>query len=245
MLFSASHIKKICPDNINNLEVLWQKKHNKKELEVIQKGNSVVFDTQYLQAPSSEIGSIFKDEYWKYYDILPPDLNFSHIYCDTAMKTSTHNDFSVFQCWSFSAKNKGIYLIDQARGKWEAPELEIKIVQFWEKHKTENKAISLKVEDKSSGTGLIQYIRNNYTIPVEEIPRSKDKVTRAIGVVNYIKNGYVNIPKKAVWIYDYTEEFRQFNTYLSHAHDDQVDPTIDAINDLIVAPVNAYSAMWI
>jgi predicted phage terminase large subunit-like protein len=78
---------------------------------------------------------------------------------DTAQKTGERNDYSVFECWGLGDDGRA-YLIDLIRGKWEAPELERQAIAFWSKHS----ARKMKVEDKSSGTGLIQSIKKKAEI---------------------------------------------------------------------------------
>ena len=87
------------------------------------------------------------------------------------------------------------------------------------------------VEDKASGTGLIQKIERDNEIPIQGIQREKDKVTRAHGCVLWMIMGKVRLPKNAPWMPEYIAEFRKFNAQMTHKHDDQIDPTLDAINE--------------
>lgn len=237
MLFSTQEIENIVPQIITPDSPLWPFKHNTEQLNTLEQGNPYTFSSQYQQSPTMLGGGMFKDRYWKSYDVLPPDIDVIRIYADTAQKTKEHNDYSVFQCWARS-RSKGIFIVDQVRGKWEAPELESKAVEFWNKHKpTQFKprgAQLLKIEDKSSGSSLIQSMRKDYLIPIEAIQRNTDKVLRAFGVVKYFASGYIHLPKDAEWVHDYKEEFRKFTPLMTHKHDDQIDPTMDAVEDLIV-----------
>lgn len=237
MLFSTTDIFDIVPSQIIPNTPLWQFKHDLEQLQVLEKGNPYTFSSQYQQQPTMLGGGMFKDKYWKMYDVLPSDIDIMRIYGDTAQKTKEHNDYSVFQMWARSPTS-GIFLVDQCRGKWEAPELESKLVEFWNKHKpTMYKRMGaqvVKIEDKSSGSSLIQSIKRDYLIPVEAIQRNTDKVLRAMGTVKYFASGYVHLPKDAEWVHDYKEEFRKFTPLMTHKHDDQIDPTMDAVEDLIV-----------
>lgn len=228
----------IIPREIGVGDPLWPFKHTVDQLQLLEEGDPYTFSSQMQQNPSPLGGGMFKDKYWKYYDVLPPDIDLIRIYADTAQKTKERNDFSVFQAWGRSMGNKQIYLIDQCRGKWEAPELESKMVEFWNKHKpTMYKPLGaqvIKIEDKSSGSSLIQSIKKDYFIPVEPIQRNIDKVLRAMGVVKYFASGHICLPKNAEWLHDYKEEFRKFTPLMTHKHDDQIDPTMDAVEDLIV-----------
>ena len=139
----------------------------------------------------------------------------------------------MFQCWGVF-ENK-LYLIDQIRGKWEAVDLERHFIAFYNKHNRPTASIGrlrcCYVEDKVSGTGLIQSVRAEYSIPIEPIKRGdkRNKVTRAKDNVRFISSGYVHLPANAVWLSDYLAEFGRFTDLMNHKHDDQIDPTLDAI----------------
>lgn len=223
---------------------IWPEKHTEEQLRVLEAGDPYVYSGQMQQRPSPAGGGMFKDKWWNHYDILPNDIDMIRIYADTAQKTKERNDYSVFQCWARS-QSKGIFLVDQVRGKWEAPELESTFVEFWNKHKpTLHKPLGAscaKVEDKSSGSSLIQSIQRDYFIPVEPIQRNTDKVLRAMGVVKYFASGYIWLPRNAVWLSDYKDEFRKFTPLMTHRHDDQIDPTMDAVEDLLVFESGTYT----
>jgi len=198
------------------------------------------WSAMYQQEPKVLGGNIIKGEYFKYYGI-PPRINYRTIYADTAQKTKEHNDYSVFECWGAGDDGK-VYLLDLIRGKWEAPELERRAVAFWNKQKSMTssnvgRVRVMKVEDKVSGTGLIQSIRMNSEIPILGVERTKDKYTRLSDVLGYIESGYVCLPSNAPFLNDFVSECESFTANDKHLHDDQIDPMIDAINDLLVCNV--------
>lgn len=187
------------------------------------------WSAMYQQSPIALGGNMFKAEWWRFYQALP-NLKWRAIYADTAQKTKEQNDYSVFQCWGESFEGQAV-MIDQVRGKWEAPELLIQARAFWNKHKAQGTGTlrSFNVEDKSSGTGLIQTLKRE-GVPVIGIPRSVDKITRAMDASPLMQSGNVLLPSDAPWISDYLSEFAAFP---SGTNDDQVDPTMDAIKDIL------------
>lgn len=216
----------------------WPYKEPLEDLLASEKADRYVFSGQYMQRPSPLGGGIIKSANFGRYDVLP-DLVKRMIFADTAQKTAERNDYSVFQCWGLG-KNGRIYLIDQIRGKWEAPELRRRAIDFWNKHlpmgMPHGAALTkMRVEDKASGTGLIQDIRESGGIPIEGIERDRDKLTRVMDVVSYIDSGYVLVPDDAPWVSDFTQECDAFTPDDTHAHDDQIDPMVDAINDLLAS----------
>lgn len=188
------------------------------------------FEALYQQNPYVAGGEIFKLEHWKYYEGSPA-IQSVRIYADTAQKTKEQNDYSVFQCWG-KGYDGHLYFLDQLRGKWEAPELLVQARAFYNKHKGmhSGKPVSaVKVEDKSSGTQLIQTLKRE-GMPIVGIQRDIDKVTRAYDTVPLIESGNVYLPKNAAWLSDYIAELSAFP---NGKHDDQVDPTMDAVTDYL------------
>jgi len=191
---------------------------------------------QLQQRPSPLGGGIFRDEWWRYYRALPT-LEHRTIYADTAQKTKEANDYSVFQCWG-KTSNGHAMLIDQIRGKWEAPELLTQARAFWMKHKniqSTGKLRAMKIEDKASGTGLIQTLKRE-GVPIIAIQRNTDKVTRAMDVVPMIESGNVLLPEDAPWLSEYLAEASAFP---KGSNDDQLDPTMDAIGDMLMPSARA------
>lgn len=187
------------------------------------------WSAMYQQSPIALGGNMFKTDEFRDYEAAPK-LKWRAIYGDTAQKTKEHNDYSVFQCWGESWDGQAV-MIDQVRGKWEAPELLVQAEAFWNKHKAESNGTlrSFNVEDKSSGTGLIQTLKHK-GIPIVGIQRSVDKITRAMDAIPLIQSGNVLLPRNAAWLSDYLSEFAAFP---NGNHDDQVDPTMDALAGIL------------
>jgi phage uncharacterized protein (putative large terminase), C-terminal domain len=203
---------------------------------------------QLQQRPNPRGGRVIKSEWFPIYSVLPP-LQFRVVYADTAQKTAERNDYSVFECWGKGADGR-IYLIDMIRGKWEAPELERRAIAFWRKHVALAQdgigaLRKMKVEDKASGTGLIQSLKSQAHIPIVGIERTKDKYTRVLDVLGQIEAGRVVLPKDAPFLSDLLTECESFSADDTHPHDDQIDPMIDAINDMLPArdPMSIWRAV--
>jgi predicted phage terminase large subunit-like protein len=184
---------------------------------------------QMQQRPAPAGGGIFRDEWWQYYSALP-QIDWRAIYADTAQKTGQQNDYSVLECWGRTKTGQAV-LIDLIRGKWEAPELLVQARAFWTKHAAMQGVGPLRklaVEDKVSGTGLIQTLKRE-GLPVIAIQRDRDKVTRAYDAAPLIEAGNVLLPRDAPWLSDFLAEASAFP---NAAHDDILDPMMDAVADI-------------
>ena len=189
------------------------------------------WEALYQQNPIVAGGNLFKTEWFLEYETLPK-LVWRAIYVDTAQKTKERNDYSVFALWGATADGRA-YLIDLVRGRFEAPELEKVALAFWAKAKAMEPEKSghlrkMAVEDKVSGTGLIQTLKRK-AIPVVALQRDKDKYTRALDASPSIAAGLVYLPMEAKWRKDFDTEIAAFP---DGSHDDQVDPMVDAVVDI-------------
>jgi predicted phage terminase large subunit-like protein len=91
---------------------------------------------------------------------------------------------------------------------------------------------AFKVEDKVSGTGLIQTLKRE-GLPMIPIQRDRDKIVRAYDAAPLIESGNVLLPADASWLSDFLAEATVFP---NGAHDDQLDPMMDALADMVGKP---------
>ena len=199
---------------------------------------------QHQQRPVARGGGIFKERFFRYWHKdACPQIMWRVMYADTASKEEERNDYSVLLTAGMT-RDGSVALLDMHRGKWEAPELDTNTRQFWAAQKAiQGKGIlrELRVEDKSSGTGLIQSLRKplmrdgvNYeSIPIKAIQRDTDKVSRAHSCSPQIEQGFVLFPFDANWILDFKKEMIEFP---AARHDDMVDTCMDAIHHMRLGP---------
>ena len=225
----------------NEGDALHPERYNIEHLSKIKKAvGTQTWNALYQQRPSSKGGDIIKGAWFKRYSVLPR-MKRVIIAGDTAQKIKQHNDFSVFLAAGL-AVDGGVYIFDLIRGKWEAPELEQKLSDVWNKYRS-MPVHKVYIEDKSSGTSLIQNIQRKQRIPIEGVQVDTDKYTRVLGVQGYIESGYIYLPNDAEWIEDFIKECEAFTATDSHKHDDQVDAMVMAITELMGGGVSMLDAM--
>jgi predicted phage terminase large subunit-like protein len=219
----------VIPARDEKARSFWPAQFPEDMLDRLEASSPYVYAGQYMQRPAPLGGGIFKDEWWRFLEI-PPLTRHRVIYADTAQKTKEQNDFSVFQCWGQTTDGQ-IVLLDQVRGRWEAPELETMARAFWAKHHAIQNAGALrafKVEDKVSGTGLIQKLKRE-GIPIVPIQRNIDKVTRAMDAAPYVQSGNVIIMRNLAHLVDFLAEASVFP---NGRFDDMIDAAMSAISDM-------------
>ena len=198
----------------------------------------------FQQRPQVLGGGLIRSEWFNPRYSQLPNLKWRGIWADTAQKTKEHNDYSVFLVGGMGVDGY-LYVLDILRGKWEAPELERRATDLLNSHKAKNSPVLgnlrfLAVEDKASGTGLIQAIKHKAGVPVQAVQRHTDKLTRLLDVQGFMESGRVRLPANAPWVNDLLAECEAFKADMKHAHDDQVDTLIDAINDTLAAKLSVF-----
>lgn len=210
----------------DNGKAIWEETFSTAKLEKLKEINPHAFYSQYMQAPIIEGGQVIKPEWFKYYSYLPNDLTRMFITSDTAMKTKERSDYSVLSCWV--TNNINLYHVATRRGKWEAYDLIKETVEFWKEMQNAVAGLTpsgLYIEDKASGTGLIQTLQNRTNIPVFPVQVAKDKLQRVNDVLPYIVAGrlYFRDSPDAPYNQEIISECMCFTNNDTHLHDDIVD----------------------
>jgi predicted phage terminase large subunit-like protein len=176
------------------------------------------FAGQYQQSPAPLGGGLVKAEWFNCYRETERPDTFDRIVqsWDTANKATELSDFSV--CTTWGIKGKKLYLLSVLRKRLEYPDLkravreQIKLFQ----------ANVVLIEDKASGTQLIQELVGEGCSAVTKYKPECDKIMRLHAQTALIENGFVYLPETAPWLDGYLHEMRVFP---KGKHDDQVDST--------------------
>jgi predicted phage terminase large subunit-like protein len=83
------------------------------------------------------------------------------------------------------------------------------------------------IEDKASGTQLIQELIADGLHAVTRYQPQADKIMRMHAQTAMIENGFVHLPKEAPWLAEYLHELSAFP---KGKHDDQVDSTAQMLD---------------
>ena len=198
------------------------------------KRNQYMFSAQYQQHPIILGGQVFHRDWWRFYAVLP-EFEYCFMTADTAMKIKQANDFSVFCLWGVTRETNDLYLVDMIRGKWEAPDLERQFLNFWAKWQggvNHTRVRAVYIEDKASGTGLIQSIKRKGNVPIRGYIPEKDKLQRAYDATPFIEGGRVYLPQNENFAISkqMVDECEAFTTDDSHLHDDCCDNVSMAID---------------
>jgi predicted phage terminase large subunit-like protein len=186
------------------------------------------FAGQYQQAPAPLGGGMVKAHWFRRYspDELPPRFERVVHSWDTANKASELADFSVCTMWGIAGKN--LYLVDVLRRRMEYPELKRAVLGEYARHRPD----VVLIEDKASGTQLIQELLADGLHAVTRYKPQSDKVMRLHSQTATIENGFVHLPQTAPWLAEYLHELSVFP---NGRHDDQVDATAQFLDRLKAA----------
>jgi predicted phage terminase large subunit-like protein len=221
----------------------WPEKEDIHDLLALRKAHPYTFVSQYMQDPETLDGGIFSADDFIYYgeggDVpLPERMDYRIITVDTAQKTNVWNDWTVFAEWGVC--DGVIYRMAYQRAKMKADQLRRDFESFVKASHAKNSLSQgnlrrVLVEDKSSGTGLIQEVEGRLPVPITPIPRDKDKLTRAMDVQPYHMARKVALPYGDAANYEFVSEVAAFSHDDTHKHDDQTDVMMDALAEVFIA----------
>jgi len=199
-------------------ELLWPARFSLESIKELKLDmGSLASSGQLQQDPKPADGGMFKRKWWQWYRDLPLDIEQIVQFWDCAQKPGVTNDYSV--CATWAKTSKGFFMLDLWREKVEAPDLERAVFTNFSKHKPN----AVVIEDKSSGSSLIQTLIRETDLPVIPYdPGRLDKVTRASAVTPKVESGRCFLNDRIEGIEDFLLEHEKFP---SAAHDDTVDTT--------------------
>ena len=174
------------------------------------------FAGQYQQTPAPAGGGLVKESWFQRYDPQERPSSFDQVLqsWDTASKPTELADYSVGTTWGM--KGPHFYLLDVFRKKLGYPGLKRAVV---EQRALFNPTVIL-IEDKASGTDLIQDLIEAGLSMVTRFKPEGDKIMRLHAQTATIENGFVHLPREAPWLADYLHEMTVFP---NGRHDDQVE----------------------
>ena len=193
---------------------------------------SATFAAQYLQAPRPAEGNLVDPAWLKTFkpEDLPEKFDQIVMSVDSANKATELADYTAVAILRVKAvENKAsgaretkIYLTHMLRRKMNYPELKRTVKEM----AAQFGATVVLIEDKASGTQLIQDLVSEGLHSVKGIEPSGDKVMRMNAQTATIENGFFYIPEEAHWREAFIDELA---TFPNAKHDDQVDAMAQAL----------------
>jgi predicted phage terminase large subunit-like protein len=184
----------ILPDN----QPVWPEYWKLSELESVKASLSIQkWNSQWMQNPTAEEGSIIKREWWRKWtrDYIPDCVHIIQSY-DTAFMKKETADFSAITTWGVFYENEDsgpqLILLDAVKERLEFPELKRRALEqyyYW-------RPDTVVIESKASGLPLTYELRKS-GIPVVNFTPSKgnDKHSRVNAVAPLFESGQIWAPE--------------------------------------------------
>lgn len=197
---------------------------DKEEIKKLEAEVPAIVAQQEIKAEFIDISEdmIFRPEWWRYEENVPSDINVKLrlLSLDTAFKVGETNDYSAGTVW-YKTHNT-FYIVDAFRGRWTFPDLIDKVKDYYTKWRVD----LVLIEDRASGQSLIQMLQSQSNLPVAPYSPDKDKVSRAVAITPFVKNGQVVLIKGS-WNKMLTDELGVFP---NGEYDDLCDSFSQALN---------------
>lgn len=175
---------------------------------------SLIFGLQYMNSTAlQQAGSIFKWDWFQFYDVIPPGLR---IYqgIDLAISKKDTADFFVLLTLGIN-EGGDVYILDIYRERGvsfrEQVALVLKKAQEWRPER-------IGIESNSYQAALGQEVQRLTLLPVISLPTTRDKVMRAQMRSGLVESGRVNVKRG---MHDFVSELVLFDGV--SGNDDQFD----------------------
>ena len=190
------------------------------------------FAAQYQQQPISTDGNLIKWSWFRFYDDPPTPGPTDQIIVswDTAMSSKELADYSV--CVVLMVRRETVYVLDVFRAQLGYPDLRRKVIEIHRCWCPVTANYALLIEDKGSGTSLIQHLREDDIHAIGITPEG-DKIMRMSAQTARIEAGAVLLPKWAHWLEELRRELLAFP--VGH-HNDQVDAFSQGLKRAFLPP---------
>ncbi|MDP8256758.1 MAG: phage terminase large subunit [Candidatus Alcyoniella australis] len=166
---------------------LWPERFSVQELEQIrQQVGSTIFAAQYLNDTQFMRGTIFREQWFRYFHEPPQDPAI-YIGFDPAISQSEQADYSALAVVGRTGQD--LYVLEAYKGRWTFDEqlrLLALAAQKW-------RPLTIGIEDVAYQRALIETCRNN-GLPVVAVPRRTDKVSRAYVMQGLFESGRIYFP---------------------------------------------------
>ncbi len=213
-------------------ELLWPERFGPEEVDALEHAlGSYAAAGQLQQRPSPREGGIIPLDKFQRYTVMPAKETWKRMSLsfDTALKEAELHAYSVGQVWVETTM--GLFLLHTWRKKCRYPELKRiakSLCEEWQPHE-------VLIEDKSTGSVLIQDLQEERRFPIKPIdPGSMDKVMRMEAEASAIESGLCWIPETVGVIVDsgwathhcgwLTEFETECQDFPNGEYKDQVDP---------------------
>lgn len=188
-----------------------------------------VWSALYQCDPTPVAGAIIDPVWWRYYDYEELDkLSVGNIYIsvDATFKATDKSDYVVIQAWGMIEDN--YYLLHQIRDRYTFTETLEQIEEMIDRYPNYT---GILIEDKANGSAAIDSLQKDHDGIIPVTPAG-GKESRLHAASKPIRKGRVYLPRGALWLESYKNEFTSFP---NGKHDDQVDATTQALNYLLYA----------
>lgn len=209
------------------------------------------FGALYQQRPSSEGSGIFARQHFRYWTPSGTEESFYGLHdqdggttlvkvedclhfqtIDLAATDKTSSDFTVIATWA-ATPNRDLLLVGRHRERILSADHSDVVRRTWFEWKAKRKMRFLGVEKATYGLSVVTTLRRE-AIPIRPLTPDKDKTARAIPAGELAKAGKLYFPRRATWLEEWEHEHLQFP---NGTHDDQVDTTAYAVEELQTLPI--------
>jgi predicted phage terminase large subunit-like protein len=204
-------------------KVLWEARWTYEMLEAKRRElGTLIFNCEFQNDPSGLEGWLFKSEWLRFYDELPP-LKELHVYqaWDLAISEAPDADYTVCCTFARHVPTGRVYVLEWYRDRIDFPTQVRKVRELYEAAaRRYGRPRAVYIEENVYQKALVQQVRALGGVPAIGVKTTKNKEERMAAFTPWFENGTILLPSDAPGVDDFIAEYLQFP---DAAHDDMLD----------------------
>lgn len=215
-------------------ELLWPDRYDANWVKKRKKASgTMIWEALYQQNPTSSENAIFKPSWFRYYKVLPPDIDYFIASWDCSFKDLKSSDFVAGTVWAVKGADKFlVYIVHEQMGIVKTISSMLRVNDMFKLRAT-------LVEDKANGTAVIEMLKSKVPAMIA-IQATDSKASRAQAAAPQFEAGNIWLPdkyskdnqvhRKSVLekLETIVNEFKKFMN--GGKHDDIVDSSVQMVH---------------
>lgn len=191
-------------------EALWPNKYSAKDLSIIKQRQAKWWSALYQGDPKMAGGNIIQKDWFRSYKHVPTGTDVVDItqFWDTAQKADEVKN-APWVCGTWVRTETGYYLINVYRAWHDYPSGLLAVKALYDQFKPHR----VIIEDKSTGSTLLQTLPQTTTIPVVPFLPQGDKDLRLHTESDAVEQGLVYLPEEDEWLELFLDEIGSLPQY--------------------------------
>jgi len=180
---------------LNGRKSYWEERYPYELLKKLRAESPTTFEMQYQNEIVHSEDAIFKERYFKYYTVLPDNVEF---YQGIDLAASERGDYFVIVTIAIDKQTNDIYVVNVFRQRLSLSRQIEAIIKMAEKYKP----MRIGIESNGYQLALASEMIKRSMLPIKKVYQERSKIDRASKLSVLFENGTIFLPERRMRLID-------------------------------------------